>query len=136
MKSYVADVATKTMSCSFVGAVFGAFTPYAVPFSKRAMENRAKFVPLPPLSSASSVAFYAAFSGSVAAVQRVTSGAATLARDRYSVSNDVFGVGAVYVYTHALLKSQQRVIWNQRLFYGAVVGSILYANTAESMREA
>lgn len=68
--------------------------------------------------------------GSIGAVQRFTAGGMAVARDRQDVWNEFVGLGAVYGYTNALLRSEKRVLWNNRAVAGIVVGSIIYANTA------
>jgi len=74
--------------------------------------------------------YYAGMFGSIAIVQRFTSGGLAVARGRHDICNEVLGTAAVYGYATALFKSEGRMAWNNRAVAGLVLGSVVYANTA------
>jgi hypothetical protein len=127
-----ADCVTYFINFSFLGAAWGCFNPIPLPGSKEALAiaKSGQFVPLRPFSSLASVGYYGATIGSVVFVSKFVSGGMGVLRNRYDVWNELVGFGAVAVYWTKVLSCDTRVVWNNRLVGGAVVGSVLYANIA------
>ena len=121
---WLADVATTFMTFSFIGAAWGCFNPIPVPGISSVV------TPLRPFSSLASVWYCAATIGTVAAVQRFTSGGLTLARAREDRLNDLVGLGVTFGYTSTVLLSERLVIWNNRAVAGVLAGLVVYANIA------
>ncbi|KAL7426998.1 hypothetical protein ACHAXH_002112 [Discostella pseudostelligera] len=84
-KGCMADIATTTLTWSYVGGVWGAFNPYPI----EAIKAGGKFIPLRPFSSLPSIGYYAGIFGSIALVKCTTSGTFALARNKLDVWNDL-----------------------------------------------
>jgi hypothetical protein len=125
-----ADCVTYFINFSFLGGVWGCFNPIPIPGSKEALAiaKSGKFVPLRPFSSISSVGYYGATIGSVVFVSKFVSGGVAVLRSRYDLWNELIGFGAVAAYWSMVLSHDTRVVWNNRLVGGALVGAVLYAN--------
>ncbi|KAL3763077.1 hypothetical protein ACHAWU_007783 [Discostella pseudostelligera] len=126
-KGCMADIATTTLTWTYVGGVWGAFNPYPIEATKAG----GKFIPLRPFSSLPSIGYYAGLFGSIALVKCTTSGTFALARNKLDVWNDLVGVAAVYSYASYLFRgSEKRIMWNNRCLAGIAIGSFVYANTS------
>mmetsp|Transcript_2409 Transcript_2409/g.5218 ORF Transcript_2409/g.5218 Transcript_2409/m.5218 type:complete len:152 (+) Transcript_2409:18-473(+) len=133
LHKWSSDIAMSFLTTSFIGAVWGCFNPIPLPGSHQAIQiaKTGKFVPLPPFSSPSSVGYFAALFGSISIVHRVAAGGLGLARGgKEDVWNNLAGFAAVGGYWAKVLSVERRVIWNNRLVGGLVLGSVVYANIA------
>lgn len=132
INKWSSDVVISFIGTSSIGAAWGCFNPIPIPGSRQAFEitKTRKFIPLPPFSSLSSVGYYAAIFGTIAVVQRFTSGGLAVARGRDDIWNNLIGFASVGGYWWKVLSSETRVLWNNRAVGGFVAGSIVYANIA------
>jgi hypothetical protein len=127
-RGYMADVATTSLTWTFIGGAWGAFNPY--PVGVDLAQPGRKVFPLPPFSSLASVGYYAGLFGSITIVKFLSLGGLAFARNRRDLWNDLVGVGAVYGYARFLFLSEKRVYWNNCAFAGIAISSVIYANTA------
>ncbi|KAL7468204.1 hypothetical protein ACHAXS_008430 [Conticribra weissflogii] len=133
LHKWSSDIAISFLTTSSIGAAWGCFNPIPLPGSRQAIQiaKTGKFVPLPPFSSLSSVGYFAALFGSIAIVHRVAAGGLGLARGgKEDVWNNLVGFAAVGGYWVTILSVERRVVWNNRLVGGLVLGSVVYANVA------
>ena len=119
----MSDTASSSLQAGFLGALFGAVTPYHHRQPWALGKHIAPF-------SGRSMAHYACLLGSITAVQRLTSNSLAVLRNNDDAINNTVGCVSAYFYAARILSSRQKLIWNNRLVVGLIATSFLYVNSA------
>lgn len=123
----MSDTASSFLQSGFVGAMFGAVTPYhhSQPWTLGKH--------IAPFSSPPSIAHYACLLGSITAVQRLTSNSLAVLRNKDDALNNTVGCVSAYYYAARILSSRQKLIWNNRMVGGLIATSFFYVNSATNV---